>query len=160
MAANSTVHPQEEGNTSCPVTSLRHRRGSQSCTNWWRLSWEQGKRGERTDPPEGHDETSRVPTLPQGKLPGQTCALMYTCTGTADIEALVTPRVHLSCVKKWASGANVHSCLRTAVRLLQQVFTLVACNAAVQVQVQVKGANFSLDPVSYTHLTLPTIYSV
>ena len=58
----------------------------------------------------------------------------------------MTPRVHLSCVKKWASGANVHSCLRTAVRLLQQVFTLVACNAAVQVQVQVKGANFSLDP--------------
>ena len=105
---------------------------------------------------------------------------MYTCTGTADIEALVTPRVHLSCVKKWASGANlhsclrtavtadiealvtprvhlsrvkkwasganVHSCLRTAVRLLQQVFNLAACNAAVQVQVQVQGANFSLDP--------------
>ena len=119
---------------------------ARAAANWWRLSWEQGKRGERTNPPEGHDEASRAPTLPQGKLPGQTCALMYTCTGTADIEALVTPRVHLSCVKKWASGANVHSCLRTAVRLLQQVFTLAACNAAVQVQVQVKGANFSLDP--------------
>ena len=51
-----------------------------------------------------------------------------------------------TCVKKWASGANVHSGLCTAVRLLQQVFTLAACNAAVQVQVEVKGANFSLDP--------------